>query len=78
MRIPYSKARCWWKYAIEQGFVKEGTKCAVLRGLDGTFHSEGRTEGFVSLLTEVGADIVDNQTAEWSTKQSHAHRGELG
>ena len=77
MRIPYSKARCWWEYAIEQGFVKEGTKCAVLRGLDGTFHSEGRTEGFVSLLTEVGADIVDNQTAEWSTSQSHAHRGEL-
>ncbi len=58
------------EYAIEQGFVKEGTKCAVLRGLDGTFHSEGRTEGFVSLLTEVGADIVDNQTAEWSTSKA--------
>ena len=58
------------EYAIKEGFVKAGTKCAVLRGLDGTFHSEGRTEGFVSLLNEVGADIVDNQTAEWSTSKA--------
>lgn len=58
------------EYAVKEGFVKAGTKCAVLRGLDGTFHSEGRTEGFVSLLTEVGADIVDNQTAEWSTSKA--------
>lgn len=57
-------------YAIEQGVVKEGTKVALLRGIDGTFHADGRHEGFINDLTAVKADIVDDQTANWSTSQA--------
>jgi ABC-type sugar transport system substrate-binding protein len=57
-------------YAIEQGFVKEGTKVALLRGIDGTFHADGRHEGFITDLKAVKADIVDDQTAEWSTSKA--------
>ena len=57
-------------YAIEQGIVKEGTKVALLRGIDGTFHADGRHEGFVKDLEAVKADIVDDQTAEWATSKA--------
>ncbi len=57
-------------YAVEEGLVTEGTNVAVLRGMDGTFHSEGRTEGFVTGLEAAGANIVDNQTASWSTSEA--------
>jgi ABC-type sugar transport system substrate-binding protein len=57
-------------YAIEQGIVKEGTNVALLRGIDGTFHADGRHEGFLNDLTAVKANIVDDQTAEWATSKA--------
>lgn len=57
-------------YAIEQGIVKEGTKVALLRGIDGTFHADGRHEGFIKDLEGVKAEIVDDQTANWSTSEA--------
>ncbi len=57
-------------YAIDQGIVKEGTKVALLRGIDGTFHADGRHEGFVTDLEAAKAVIVDDQTANWSTSQA--------
>lgn len=57
-------------YAIEQGIVKEGTNVALLRGIDGTFHADGRHEGYIKDLTAVKANIVDDQTANWATSQA--------
>ncbi len=57
-------------YAIEQGMVKEGTNVALLRGIDGTFHADGRHEGFVNDLEKVGAKIIDDQTANWATSEA--------
>jgi inositol transport system substrate-binding protein len=57
-------------YAIQQGFVKAGTNVALLRGIDGTFHADGRHQGYIQDLTAVGAKIVDDQTANWSTSEA--------
>ncbi|MGI6215415.1 MAG: sugar ABC transporter substrate-binding protein [Christensenellales bacterium] len=57
-------------YAIEQGIVKEGTNVAILRGIDGTFHADGRHDGFMKDLESVKANIVDDQTANWSTSEA--------
>ncbi|MDO5022713.1 MAG: sugar ABC transporter substrate-binding protein [Eubacteriales bacterium] len=57
-------------YAIEQGIVKEGTNVVLLRGIDGTFHADGRHDGFVQDLEKVKANIVDDQTANWSTSEA--------
>lgn len=57
-------------YAVEQGIVKEGTNVALLRGIDGTFHADGRHQGYVDGLEAIGANIVDDQTANWSTSEA--------
>ena len=57
-------------YATEQGVLKEGTNCVILRGIDSTFHADGRHEGFVQGIEAVGANIVDDQTANWSTSEA--------
>lgn len=67
---PVQQGKLLTTYAIEQGFVKEGTKVALLRGIDGTFHADGRHEGFLEDLNSVGAEIVDDQTANWATSQA--------
>ena len=57
-------------YATETGVLKEGTNCVLLRGIDATFHADGRHEGFVQGIEAVGANIVDDQTANWSTSEA--------
>ena len=57
-------------YAAEEGILTEGTKVAVLRGIDGTFHADGRHEGFITGIEAAGAEIVDDQTANWLTSEA--------
>ncbi|HIU34917.1 MAG TPA: sugar ABC transporter substrate-binding protein [Candidatus Pullichristensenella excrementigallinarum] len=57
-------------YAVEQGMVTEGTNCVILRGIDGTFHADGRHEGFITGLEAAGANIIDDQTANWTTSEA--------
>ena len=57
-------------YATEQGVLKEGTKVGVLRGIDGTFHADGRHEGFIKGIEAVGAEVVDDQTGNWKTSEA--------
>ena len=67
---PIQQASLLTTYAIEQGIVKEGTNVAILRGIDGTFHADGRHDGFIKDLEAVGANVVDDQTANWSTSEA--------
>jgi ABC-type sugar transport system substrate-binding protein len=57
-------------YAAKEGYLKKGTKTTILRGVDATFHSEGRTEGFNTKLAAIGAEIIDSQTANYITSQA--------
>ena len=57
-------------YATEQGGLKEGTNVALLRGIDGTFHADGRHDGYVKGCEAVNANIVDDQTANWKTSEA--------
>ena len=67
---PVQQGRLLTDYATEQGVLKEGTKVAILRGIDGTFHADGRHDGYVQGCEAVGAEIVDDQTANWKTSEA--------
>jgi len=54
-------------YAIDQGKLKEGTKVAILQGPAGQFHSNLRTEAFLDVIKEVGANLVAQEICEWRT-----------
>ena len=58
------------EHAIAEGLVGEGTNVVILRGPDGQYHSEGRVEGFNTLLEGVGANIIASQTANWQTSEA--------
>ena len=67
---PVQQGRLLTDYATEQGVLKEGTNVAILRGIDGTFHADGRHDGYVQGCEAVGANIIDDQTANWSTSEA--------
>lgn len=67
---PVQQGRLLTDYATEQGVLKEGTKVGLLRGIDGTFHADGRHQGYVEGCEAVGAVILDDQTGNWKTSEA--------
>ena len=67
---PVQQGRLLTDYATEQGILKEGTKVGLLRGIDGTFHADGRHDGYVQGCEAVGAEILDDQTGNWNTSEA--------
>ena len=58
------------QYLADQGILKAGTKTAILRGVDASFHSIRRAEGFMNTIQKVGADLIANQTGNWRTSEA--------
>lgn len=60
------------QYCIDQGVLKEGTKVAILQGPAGQFHSNGRTEGFNTLIEQVGAEKLAQEICDWQKSNAQA------
>lgn len=60
------------QYCVDQGVLKEGTKVAILQGPAGQFHSNGRTEGYLNVINEVGADLIAQEICSWQKSNAQA------
>jgi ABC-type sugar transport system substrate-binding protein len=58
------------QYLADQGILKRGTKVAILRGVDATFHAEGRLDGFTKVIHKVGANLIASLSANYRTSEA--------
>ena len=52
-------------------FLEKGDKVAIIEGIPTAFNAQQRTQGFTESMTEIGADIVSSQTAEWDMAKAN-------
>jgi inositol transport system substrate-binding protein len=62
---PYEQGKIAAEYLVEKGKLGKGTKVAILQGPAGQFHSNGRTDAFLDVIEECGAELVAQEICEW-------------
>lgn len=67
---PYQQGELVMQYGIEQGIIKEGTKIAIARGIDGNWHSDNRVQAFNDYIEEVGAEMCATEMCNWSKNEA--------
>lgn len=63
---PYQQGELVMQYALEKGLIKEGTKVAIARGIDGNWHSDNRVQAFNDYIGQVGAELCGSEMCSWS------------
>lgn len=67
---PYQQGELAVKYAIDKGYLKEGTKVAIARGIDGNWHSDNRVQAFHDYIDQVGAELCASEMCNWSKNEA--------